>query len=537
MESRQTEAPCIPRAPLLLAAAAFAFALTQPGTFYSNQNQYYLHGLSLAGYGDLATDWLANTADPTPIFSRLVAIGYRIAGLWPLHLLFFLLMMLAFASLWAIGVTLPLWPARRSAQWLVAAGLTLLFSAIARCASVGIFGVDYPWYAQAGIANQYLLGPGLQPSVFGVFLLVSLAAYLHDRPRLAALAIAVAATMHSTYLLTGALLVSGYLADLLWRGRSREAIITGVVSLLGVAPILIYVLSTFRPSSLAEFREAQEIVAWVRIPHHTRVTQWFDLVAGVQLLAMILIGYLYRQSRLVAVLCLPLAGATVLTLIQWQSGNATLALLFPWRLSVVLMPLASLGSIVVLVYWLERWNWPWLEQCLAGAWFATAVCGAVVVIWQGWGYREHAAESAVMANVAEHRRPGDCYLVPTRVQSPPKSRGSYSSTFLPKSGNQTRPSIFEFQRFRLATGAAIYIDFKSIPYQDREVIEWWRRVNEVEQWYATPDWEKSGVIVALQQRGVSHVVIPRDSPVQAVGWEQLYHDASYTLYRLPGSLR
>jgi len=533
MESRQPVSQIITFWPLLFAAAGFAFSLTQPWSFYSNQNQYYLHGLARAGYGDLATDWLANTADPTPIFSQLIASSYSWVGLWPLNLLFFALGMLAFLSLMAIGQTLPFWPAQRSAQWLVAGGLTLIFSAIVRCASVGIVGVDYPWYAQAGIANQYLLGAGLQPSVFGVYLLVSLAAYLHDQPRLAALAIAVTATMHSTYLLTGALLVGGYLADLVWRGRSRQAIITGGLALLGVAPILAYVLSTFRPSSLGEFREAQEILAWVRIPHHTRVAQWLDLVAGVQLLAMVAAGYLCRRSRLAAVLGLPAAGAIALTLIQVLSANATLALLFPWRLSVVLMPLASLVGIIILGHGIERLLWPGLVRMLAGLCFAVAVLGAVIVDWQGWGYREYPAESAVMAYVAEHRLPGECYLVPTRVPPPPKSRGSYSSTFLPKSGDQTRPSIFEFQRFRLATGAAIYVDFKSIPYQDREVLEWWRRVNEVEQWYATPDWEASGVLASVQLRGITHVVIPRDSPVNCDGWKCLYHDDSYSVYRLP----
>ena len=59
----------------LLLALAFAVAYTQSPLFYSNQNQYLLHGLAKGGYGHLSHDWLANTHDPTPVFSALVAAG------------------------------------------------------------------------------------------------------------------------------------------------------------------------------------------------------------------------------------------------------------------------------------------------------------------------------------------------------------------------------------------------------------------------------------------------------------------------------
>ena len=61
------------RAALLFLAgsAVFAAAYCQAPLFYSNQNQYFLHGLARAGEGTLSDDWLANTRDPTPAFSKL----------------------------------------------------------------------------------------------------------------------------------------------------------------------------------------------------------------------------------------------------------------------------------------------------------------------------------------------------------------------------------------------------------------------------------------------------------------------------------
>src|SRR5687768_6467571 len=85
-------APTPPRPWLVLfGAALFALAHTQGPLFYSNQNQYLLHGLADGGHGTLAHDWLANTRDPTPVFSALVAVTYRLAGLFPLHVYHFVL--------------------------------------------------------------------------------------------------------------------------------------------------------------------------------------------------------------------------------------------------------------------------------------------------------------------------------------------------------------------------------------------------------------------------------------------------------------
>src|SRR5437660_1348796 len=58
-------------------SVVFGVSCTQASLYYSNQNQYFLHGSARAGLGRLDQDWLANTRDPTPIFSTLVAFTDR----------------------------------------------------------------------------------------------------------------------------------------------------------------------------------------------------------------------------------------------------------------------------------------------------------------------------------------------------------------------------------------------------------------------------------------------------------------------------
>src|SRR5215212_1188574 len=87
-----------------LLAVAFAVAHTQSPLYYSNQNQYLLHGLADGGLGHLKHDWLAKTTDPTPAFSAMVAAGYRHLGEESFQVAYFLLLVLYFLSMrWLVA--------------------------------------------------------------------------------------------------------------------------------------------------------------------------------------------------------------------------------------------------------------------------------------------------------------------------------------------------------------------------------------------------------------------------------------------------
>ena len=97
----------------LAAGVLFAVAHTQSPLYYSNQNQYFLHGLAAAGYGHLSDDWLANTADPTPVFSAFVTASYRSLGEWPFQAVFFLALVGYFLALWKlVGAVRGMWGTR-----------------------------------------------------------------------------------------------------------------------------------------------------------------------------------------------------------------------------------------------------------------------------------------------------------------------------------------------------------------------------------------------------------------------------------------
>jgi hypothetical protein len=515
-------------------AAGFALAHTLAPLFYSNQNQYLLHGLADAGYGHLDRDWLANTKDPTLLFSLGVNAAYRVAGLWPLQAAYFLLLMGYFLAMWwLVSAVAPV--ARYPLPF--AALFTAAHAAIPRWLSVQLTGVDYPWFLQAGLAGQYALGPGLQPSAFAVLLIAGLAAWANGRPYLAAVLGASACLVHPTYLLAAGLITLGYVHALAREGRPRVAGSLSVVSLVIVLPVIVYALATFTGTTPKVSGLADDILVTVRIPHHAVVSRWFDLVAGLQV-AWIALGIaLLRRTRLFVPLAVAAGLSAVLTLLQViveavGGDTTTLALLFPWRLSVVLVPVATAAITARLVTLLPDRRW---VGWASGAVFVALAVGGVVVMVSGLGYRMNEDELPVLHWVRDHAQPDDVYLIPARIPGVGSGRGSMSASFTPPPRPDPGSNLIpvDLQRFRLATGAPIFVDFKSIPYADAEVLEWHRRLLKVEMWYATADWDAAGVREQLRAEGITHVLIPRHQAIRATFLEPVYTDDAYGVYRVP----
>jgi hypothetical protein len=122
-------------------------------------------------------------------------------------------------------------------------------------------------------------------------------------------------------------------------------------------------------------------------------------------------------------------------------------------------------------------------------------------------------------------------LLPVRLPIPRDvGRGSVSLTFTAPPPVPGRINVIpvDLQRFRLATGAAAYVDFKSIPYADSEVLEWFRRMNKAEAWYEAGDWRHD----ELAREGITHVIVPADRPRPPGRFKLQFEDANYLLYRI-----
>jgi hypothetical protein len=534
LDPRPESAPARPWS-LLLWAVLFAVAHTQGPLFYSNQNQYLLHGLAEGGLPYLDHDWLATTRDPTPVFSALVAFTYRHLNLNWLYVDYFLLLGVYFVSLVKLCDALPYTPRAGVARFGFLTLLVAVHAAAARLASAWLLGVDYPWYFQCGVANQYILGPGLQPSAFGILLITSLAAFVHGRPALAAALVALTATLHATYLLPGAMLTLAYMHVLWWGGRRRAAVLLGAGTLVAVLPVVAYSAIVFAPTSPGQFAEAQRLIAEMRIPHHAQMSRWLDRIAAAQVAWVGLALVLVRGTKLFPVLAIPAGIGLALSVVQAATGSPGLALLFPWRVSAVLVPVATAVVLARLFGWLARLS-PGPVRLAWGAFTAVLIAvtaGGVAISYAGLGYAMSQDELPLLEYVRTHKQPGDVYLIPVSVpKTQGVARGTASTTFLPPPRATPRTALIavDLQRFRVLTGAPIYVDYKSIPYKDVDVLEWYRRLQLVQDWYKVKDWGR--VRDELVREGVTHVVVPADRDEGTQSLERVYDDGVYRVYRV-----
>jgi len=536
-----------PPASFLFWAVVFTLICTQAPLYYSNQNQYFLHGLARGGFGFLDGDWLAGTGDPTPVFSALVAWTYRFAHEWLYYAYFGLLLGIYLYSLAGIFTFLAGGEANGNARLLFITLLALIHSGAARWASVQLFDVDYPWYFQAGVAGQYILGFGLQPSVFGVLLVWSIFLFVRGRGFVAATAAAGAGIVHATYLLPAAFLVLAYVL-VVWRqqGSWRKGVLLGGWALVLVLPLVLRSIIEFAPSSPRAFAEAQRLLVHFRIPHHAVPEVWFDGVAAAQLAWVVLAIWLTRGTVLFPVLLIPFFLSLALSMLQVATDSDTLALLFPWRLSAVLVPLATAIVLARLVLRFARPGASPAEGAQGAGrgirWtcsilLALLVAAGVAITGEGMAYRSNPDEVPLLHFVRAHARHGEVYLLPVDVpRLDTGKRGARSTSF-------TRPPLrdkdqhliaIDLQRFRLYTGAPIVVDFKSIPYKDVEVLDWHDRLLTCRKLYRDGDWISPAVGETLKRFGVTHVVLPGPETARVKGLEKLFADekGAYRLYRV-----
>jgi Domain of unknown function (DUF6798) len=504
--------PALPKLRLILRRTAvfllwtclFAGAYAQSPLYTSNQNQYFLHGLARAGFGQLSQDWLANTLDPTPVFSWLVGMTYRLAHLEALYYVYYALLMgVYFFCLLGIAFRLFDLGASRSRKLALAGLVLLVHSAAFRFALSRSLGVNWEYILEDGIADQRMLGPVFQPSVFGVLLLVSVWQYLQRRPFLAVCAAALSAVFHPTYLLGAGILTGAYLLDM-WLDEpyTLKPLVVGATALAVVSPVLIYVLRSFGGGSSEMAEEARQILVAFRIPHHTLVGTWLDATVFVKIALILAALVVIRRSALFRPLLFAFVAILSLSLLQIGLNSSVLALLFPWRLSILLVPLATTSLLAEGLRRLpdNRWTGPALDTISV---VLILACFAIGLLRFKLDLDRKAAnpEQAIYHYVYARNSSGDTYLTPVKMQD-----------------------------FRLETGAPAYVDFKSIPYQDSDVLEWYRREQLADNFYKNKD---CGLLNGLAQEGVTRVVIElQETPIACPQLMPVYQDSEYGLYAL-----
>ncbi|MEK6220753.1 MAG: hypothetical protein N2D54_00715, partial [Chloroflexota bacterium] len=489
-----------------LGSLIFAVINVQSPVYASNQNQYHLHGLAQAGYGFLENDWLSNTLDPVPVFSWLIKISYQLFNLDAVnYFLYTVLMGVYFFSLLGIlDYFFSIFQSHRK-TFVFAGVILLLHAALIRRVLVLVAGDEWKYVLEGGFAGQRLLGPVFQPSSFGVLLVASIYFFLRKKTFWAVLLLPIAATFHPTYLLSAALLTAIYLlVDYSENNSFKTMFGYGGVALGLVLPIVFYTVTLFSPTDAETIAKARDAMVNFRIPHHALVQQWFNASVIVRLGIVGVTIYLLRNTRLFWVLVVPGLLGLGFTVLQVLTQNNSLALLFPWRFSTFLVPLSTVflaaSGINNIWGWLEMQKWLFVFGVTLLLLFGAA---GILQFQAEVDIKENAPEFALQAYVRENLTAGQNYIIPAG-----------------------------FQDFRLATGSPAVIEFKSIPYQDVEVLEWLSRVNNVSRIYREPYAEDicEHLWRTAWQFKATHIILPQTEFGLSCSWlEEIYNDGDYAV--------
>ena len=519
--------------PPVVASVLFACVFYQLPLFSVNQHTYFLHGLAQAGYGQLAGDWLSHQADHIPMFSWLVQLIYRAGGDWMFYLLFGLLAALYAASLARIASSVSgtpsasqSWQAQLFHLTLFMALLSLLHGAwlLGPLRNAGAGAGDpvaiiqrLASLATNGMAGQTILGHYLQPSSFGVFLLASLACFVMRREYAAIACAVVAASVHPTFVLHAGILTVVYMLVLTTEGQTRQALTLGLLALLLVLPIVLYVLVKMQPASASLLEQANAILVDERIPHHARISAWLSRGTWLKL-AIVVAGILVarRNRRLFLVLALCAAISAGLSLLQWVSGSNGFALLFPWRLSSWLVPACTailLGELTrLMIGALQALPPRTATPATAGA-MALALGIIVFTSTEGLQKTINGTFSSERDLLAQHAagqgNAGQTYLIPLHYYS-----------------------------FRLAAGLPVFVDWKSHPFRDVELLEWHERVRLARDFYtASTSAGAAQALAAIQAHApVTHIVVKSgdEQRLDLIDVEMLFRDEDKVLVKLGG---
>lgn len=514
----------------LLVTAIFAVAYTQSPLYEGNQNTKFLHGLAQAGRGYLSEDWLANTVDPLPVFSFLVYLTALVNE--NLFYLYYAII-LGIYVFSVMGILSAIYKEKWTLTKQVAF-FTLFLIIHARWSIVRIeklYGFNLE-FLQNGVAGQYLLGIEFQNSVFGVFLLLSIYTFLKKKYNLTSLLIGVTCLVHSAYLFSGALMMLAYLQLIFWDNlqanqalnprdarkmvhAARQPFLLGLFTTALVLPVIWHNQVYLSPTTPEASAAALDILVHQRIPHHAVPSVFWNTTANLQL-GIMLIGLLlaYRWRRLFVILLSLFIGGAFLSLVQILTDSDSLAMMAPWRVSVLLMPLsvALIMAFIIsgLIDLLGMSNPKFLLLLLPLALYVIInhVNGGINLNSMYGTSRRDRRLMQMMDVVKENKKPGEVYLIP--------------------------PLDNYFDDFRLYTGAPIFINWKSHPYKDIEVLEWYKRNQLATQFYNAGMIEKCVRLRQLVDKyHITHVVLKgKDTPLACDFASETIHIENFYVYQI-----
>jgi hypothetical protein len=340
--------------------------------FSGNQNIYFLWGMAEMLPDAFVADPLLLSPDPYPLFSWLISIlPVQLLSVWTSVIYVLLNAIYSFALFGIADQITSLYGRRKRFFSFSALFLFLHSSPVWGTYFKLLSDVDLRWIWDSGIAEQGVLRGYLQPSAFGVFLLLSFYQAVRRNWGLAILCIAPAAMIHANYLFLGGLLTIIYLIQARFEKKSIIAAITLLVSVLPCAMYLSNHFVLLDEGLKSSINEA--VTAGYADNLHLNAANWLSWKFYLQLTLIVSGGTIIWNTRFKNSFFSILSTAVLLSAMAYAFASTTLISLNPWRLSIILVPICS---TVVLSKLLAGGLWEQLRPFIFGV--VASICLALV---------------------------------------------------------------------------------------------------------------------------------------------------------------
>lgn len=458
--------------------------------YSQNQNTYLVRAAARSTEPALLTDPLVRSTDPTPVFTW-ASRQLIVAGNGPT------LLYVAWAGAAALFVAALLWATtdvrRSNATSLVWLTLLILVGSSGRGVLQGT------WFEAPleGVAGQYALGPVWQPSCAGVLLVLGTVAGARQGLRwMPSALLFLGALVHPTYLLAAVLLTFS-LVVAHRRPTFRETMQVSAHGLtiagLGAAVVALANRTSFVAITDPLATRGNQLLAYDRIPHHADVATWIG-PHDLALATLVLIATVLARRRaepatraLGTVLGVTLSSSAALTVMAAASGRASLLLGFPWRASVVLVPLSTALILALLADGLVGW----VRRTRPGAVRPlTVIAVALLLIAAGSGLRD--------AGAALASPPAEGPVVTALDEARAEGVGLIPTGRTPIAMGQPSGDI------RLNAGLPVYVDWKNNPNEPSEVVAWWERLQKADAAMSSP----SALCDLVEHNDLTWAVLP-----------------------------
>ena len=443
------------------------FALTiQQFTLFKGAFVVLIHALEIFNDNKLQNDWIANQTDHIPLFTYFNYILIKFFSVKILYFMHFILLSLCALSLFLISKSI--YTNLEKSDFIIVwfTFFILIFH-------------ENSFFS--GVAGQSIIDAGYQPASYGVLFFLGIYFFLINKNFLSILLICISASFHPTYIIHSGFLVLGFSTYFFLFKRYTDLFKIFLYYSFLILPITIFVFFNFLNLDRDTTLLGQEILM-KRIPHHADIHYWFSYKDIISIITFFISLILIRDKTKLFI-SLGIFGfcSIFLSIIQYFVEINSLALVFPWRSSVFLMPISS---IIIISFLINKFR----EKLLNKKKLIYVVFFSISIFF---GLKSHILENLnsnfekkifLFNKIKKYYNEIDTILVPIDTLS-----------------------------IRLNTGLPIFINYKHHPFKHNEIIDWDLRLKLANNFYNAKnlDLQNKFLKEIIELEKISHILFKK----------------------------